>query len=81
MLTPGGSTWHEQLHKACTVSDAGLCVGVDGSLCGRLCPGRDEHPHNAYEDSHVRGGVITGDAAVELHLRIRMEPSLLAAKG
>jgi hypothetical protein len=43
MLT-GGSKWHETLHYACTVSDAGSCVGVDRSLSGSFGPGSDEPP-------------------------------------
>jgi hypothetical protein len=54
---------------------------VNRSLLGSFCPGIDEHPRNAYEDSSVCGGVITGDAEVEIRLGVSIQPYLLAAKG
>jgi hypothetical protein len=71
----------KKLQKACKVSYAGSCAGVDGSLLGSLGSGIDEHPRNAYEDSSVCGVVITGDAEVEIRLGVSIQPYLLAAKG
>jgi hypothetical protein len=43
----------------------------------KFYPGSDEHPQNAYEHLGVGGGVITGDAEVEIGLRVSVEPSVI----
>ena len=60
MLTVGGLKWHETLHYACTVSDAGSCVGVDRSLLGSFGPGSDEPPKTL---TKIRASAVASSGA------------------